>query len=114
MAMYAWVSSPENSPRSTSGCAQIPTAKNSYSGQNFPGYCNKQVDELIEKIDLEFDPKKRAGLAAEFLKHYTDDVPVIPLYYRSDVAVIPSNLQGFHLTGHQFVETNEVENWSVK
>jgi peptide/nickel transport system substrate-binding protein len=72
------------------------------------------VDEIIEKIETEFDPKKRTALAQEILKYYTDEVPVIPLYYRSDVAVTPVALKGFRLPGHQFAETNEVENWSVQ
>ncbi|MFN7729268.1 MAG: peptide ABC transporter substrate-binding protein [Bdellovibrio sp.] len=114
MAMYAWVSSPENSPKSVLHSSNIPSEKNGWSGQNNMAYSNKKVDELIEKIETEFDPKKRTALAQEILKYYTDEVPVIPLYYRSDVAVTPLALKGFRLPGHQFAETNEIENWSVQ
>jgi peptide/nickel transport system substrate-binding protein len=114
MAMYAWVSSPENTPKSNLHSSQIPNEKNGWSGQNYTGYSNKKVDELIEKIETEFDAKKRAALAQEVLKHYTEEVPVIPLYYRSDVAVNPVTLKGFKLPGHQFAETNEVENWTLQ
>lgn len=114
MAMFAWVSSPENNPKSSLHSSQIPTDKNGWSGQNYVGYVNKEVDALIEKIETEFDPKKRADYAQAILKHYTNDVPAIPLYYRSDVAVTPIGLKGFMLPGHQFAETNEVENWSLQ
>lgn len=114
MAMYAWVSSPENSPRSVLHSSNIPSEKNGWSGQNNMAYVNKKVDELIEKIDTEFDSKKRTALAQEILKYYTDEVPVIPLYYRSDVAVTPTALKGFRLPGHQFAETNEIENWTLQ
>jgi peptide/nickel transport system substrate-binding protein len=48
------------------------------------------------------------------LKLYTDEVPVLPLYYRSDVSVIPKNLKNYRVTGHQFSETNVVENWTLQ
>lgn len=114
MAMFAWVSSPENTPRSNLHSLSISTAKNGWSGQNYTGYSNKRVDELIDKLEVEFDSKKRTEYAHEILKHYTEDVPVIPLYYRSDVAVTPVGLQGFRLPGHQFAETNEIENWNIQ
>lgn len=114
MAMYAWVSSPENNPRSTLSCSSVPNEKNGWAGQNYTGFCNKRVDELIEKIDLEFDQKKRIEIAHEILKFYTDEAPVIPLYYRSDVAVTPVGLKNFRLPGHQFAETNEIENWIIQ
>ncbi len=112
MALFAWVSSPENNPKSTFHSNSIPTVKNGWSGQNMTGWKNVQVDKLTEAIETEFNAKKRMEIAWDIQKHYTEDVPVIPLYYRSDVAVIPANLKGFQLTGHQFPETNEVEKWT--
>lgn len=114
MALFAWVSSPENSPKSTFHTKNIPSAKNGYSGQNQMGWSNKQVDGLLDKLDTEFKHEKRVELVHEILKFYTDEVPVLPLYYRSDVAVIPNQLKGYKLTGHQFPETDEVEKWTVE
>jgi peptide/nickel transport system substrate-binding protein len=112
MALYAWISSPENNPRSTYSTASIPTSKNGWSGQNTTGWSNPRVDQIVDQLDVEFSPKKRAELAWELQKLYTEDIPVLPLYYRSDIAVIPAGLKNFRLTGHQFPETNEVEKWS--
>ena len=114
MALFAWVSSPENNPKSTFTTNNIPTLKNGWSGQNFMGWSNPKVDEILYKMDNEFDAKKRIEMVHEVLKYYTDDVPVLPLYYRSDIAVIPNQLKNFRLTGHQFPETNEVEKWTVE
>lgn len=114
MAMYAWISNPENSPKSNVHSKEIPSDKNGWSGQNYMNWSNKKVDEICEKLEVEFDGKKRLQLVHEFLKYYTDEVPVIPLYYRADVGVTPSQLQNFRLTGTQFPETNEVEKWSVQ
>lgn len=114
MALFAWVSSPENTPKATFLSTNIPSAKNGYSGQNQMGWINKKVDKLLLDLDLEFVHEKRVAIIHEVLKYYTDEVPVLPLYYRSDVAVIPTQLTGFRLTGHQFPETNEVEKWSLE
>lgn len=114
MIMYAWVSSPENNPKSTFSSKNIPSSKNGYSGQNQMGWVNKNVDEILEKMDTEFEHAKRVTMIHEVLKYYTDEVPVIPLYYRSDVAVIPNQLKNYRLTGHQFPETNQVEKWTLE
>ena len=112
--MYAWVSSPENSPRTNLYSDQIPTDKNGWSGQNTSAYSNPTMDKLLDKLDLEFNSAKRKTIVADILHIYSDEIPTIPLYFRSDVAVRPLKLMGFKLTGHQFPETNNVENWEIK
>lgn len=114
MALFAWVSSPESSQKSTFSSKNIPTAKNGMSGQNYMGWVNKKVDQDLEDLDIEFDPAKRLTLVHGILKAYTDEVPVLPLYYRSDVAVIPAQMKGYKLTGHQFPETSEIEKWNLE
>jgi len=114
MALFAWVSSPESSPKGTFHSSKIPSAKNGYSGQNQMGWSNPKVDKLTEALETEMKHEKRVEIVHELLKLYTDEVPVLPLYYRSDVAVIPSQMKGYRLTGHQFPETNEVEKWTVE
>jgi peptide/nickel transport system substrate-binding protein len=113
MAMFAWVSNPENSPKSVLHTASIPTEKNGWSGQNFMNWSNKNADKLMDDMELEFDPNKRTKMARQILKLYTEEVPVLPLYYRSDTTVIPKNLKNYKVTGHQFSETNEVEKWDL-
>ncbi|HRO66423.1 MAG TPA: peptide ABC transporter substrate-binding protein [Pseudobdellovibrionaceae bacterium] len=112
MAMYAWVSSPENNPRSTLHSKSIPSDKNGWSGQNNPGWVNASVDKAIDSMDTEFDAKKRMAYAWEMQKAYTEEVPVIPLYYRSDISVVPASLKNYRMPGHQFHETTEIEKWT--
>jgi peptide/nickel transport system substrate-binding protein len=113
MALFAWVSSPENSPRSTLSTAAIPSSKNGYSGQNFMGWSNKTVDSNLDALDVEFSAAKREANVHNILKEYTNEVPVLPLYYRSDISVTPKNLKNYKMSGHQFYETNNVENWTL-
>ena len=114
LAMYAWVSSPESIPRSTLHSSAIPTPKNGWSGQNQMGWNNPRVDKLIEDLEAEFDAKKRLDLIYELQALYTKDVPVVPLYYRAEVSVQPKNIKNYKVTGHQFSETNQAEDWSLE
>ena len=114
MALFAWVSSPENSPKSTFHSRNIPTEKNGWSGQNQMSWKNDTVDKTLDLLDVEMKHEKRVEYVHEILKNYTNDVPVIPLYYRADNAVIPTNLKGMRLTGHQFPETNDIESWNLE
>lgn len=113
MGMYAWVSSPENTPRSNFFSASIPSSKNGYSGQNYPGWNSPAVDKAIESLETEFNAKKRLEYAWEVQKLYMQDLPVLPLYYRVDISVVPKNLKNYLMPGHQFYETNFVETWNL-
>lgn len=114
MAMFAWVSSPENVPRSTLHSQEIPTAQNNFAGQNFTGYRNKKMDELIEAIEIELDRDRRKELWRQQQELYWTDLPVLPLYFRADVFVLPKWLKGVTPTGHQNVSTLWIEHWRAE
>lgn len=111
MALYSWVSLPESSPRSTLHSGSIPSEANAWSGQNNPGWKNATVDKLIDQVEQELDSKKRAVLGRKIIDEYTKDIPVLPLYYRSNNSIIPAGLKGFELSPHLHYETLNVENW---
>ena len=111
MAMYAWVSSPESLPRSTLHSTEIPTQANNWSGQNAVGYVSKAMDDLIDRAEVELDRGKRLELWKEMQALYLNDLPVLPLYFRADVFVLPKWLKGVAPTGHQNVSTLWVERW---
>lgn len=113
LALFAWVSSPENSPRSSISAKAIPSSSNGWSGQNFHGWSNPDVEKALDALDLEFNAAKRATLIHSILKAYTAEVPVLPLYYRSDISVTPKNLKNYKMSGHQFYETNNIEDWNL-
>jgi peptide/nickel transport system substrate-binding protein len=112
MAMYSWVSIPENSPRSTLHSSSIPSDKNSFAGQNYPGYKSPEVDQLIDQLESELDAQKRAKIGKKIVRKYAEDLPVMPVYYRPNNAVIPKGMKGFRLSGHIFYETLYAEDWS--
>jgi peptide/nickel transport system substrate-binding protein len=111
MAMFAWYSSPENVPRSTLHSDHIPKPENNYAGQNYTGYTNKEMDNLIEKIETELDREKRQVLWRRLQEIYAEDLPVLPLFFRADAYILPKWLAGVEPTGHEGITTYWIENW---
>lgn len=89
----------------------IPSEKNTWTGQNFTGYINSQADKFADAYEYELDPQKRKHINDELIKLYTRDIPVLPLYFRSENAVIPKNMKNFKLTGHLYFESLKAEEW---
>lgn len=114
MAMFAWISSPDNPPRSLYHSSEIPSAQNNYSGQNVSGWSNKVVDETLDKILGEFNLDKRREMMKTVLQEYAREIPVLPLYYRVEISVTPTSLAGFRMTGHQFVSTMSIQDWTIE
>ncbi|MFI4987282.1 MAG: peptide ABC transporter substrate-binding protein [Alphaproteobacteria bacterium] len=111
MAMYAWVSAPENVPRSTLHSSEIPTEANGWGGQNNTGYKSAEMDKLIDEIEVELDRGKRRTLWHRIQELYIADLPVIPLFYRADPFIIPTWLEGIVPTGHEDPSSLWVETW---
>jgi len=114
MAMFAWISSPENVPRTTMHSDHIPTPANNYAGQNDTGFRNGEADKLIEDIEVELDRDKRRLLWRRLQEIYVEELPALPLYFRADAFIVPKWLAGIEPTGHQYSTTLWVENWSVR
>jgi peptide/nickel transport system substrate-binding protein len=114
MAMYAWISAPENVPRSIFHSKEIPAAGNGYSGQNDTGYKNPKMDRLIDATETELDPLKRKALWAQMQRLYATELPSLPLYFRSNVFILPKWLKGIRPTGNQYPTTLWVTDWSAQ
>jgi peptide/nickel transport system substrate-binding protein len=114
MAMYAWSSAPESVPRTTLYSDQIPAAENNWAGQNFTGYASKQMDQLIDAIEVELDKEKRKALWRQLQQLYAAELPALPLFFRADSFILPPWLKGVEPTGHQYPTTLWVETWQVQ
>lgn len=111
LAMYAWLSAPESVPRSTLHSSMIPSADNNWAGQNYAGYASKDMDALIDGIEVELDRGKRKEMWHKLQRLYAEDLPALPLYFRADPFLIPKWLSGIIPTGHEDPTTLWVEYW---
>jgi peptide/nickel transport system substrate-binding protein len=113
MALFAWISSPENVPRTILHSTEIPTEARNWSGQNYTGFRNQEMDDLIEKLPLILDREERRPLWRRVQEIYMTERPVLPLFFRSDAHVWPRWLDGVRPTGHLAPSSMWVEQWKV-
>jgi peptide/nickel transport system substrate-binding protein len=111
MAMFAWVSAPENVPRAEIYSDQVPSAENGWSGENFDGFRNAESDRLVDAIEVELDRAKRQVLWQKLQALYAEELPALPLYFRAQAYVLPKWLEGVTPTGHEYPSTLWVETW---
>ncbi len=114
LAMFAWISAPESVPRTTLHSESIPRQENNWSGQNYTGYANPRMDELIDAIEVELDDAERMALWADLQRLYATDLPALPLFFRADGYILPKWLKGVVPTGHQYPTALWVEQWKAQ
>ena len=111
LALFGWVSAPENVPRSELNSGEIPSAENAYRGQNNVGYRNPEMDKLMDEIEITLDRPKREQLWHRLQQIYAETLPDLPLFFRTDSSVLPKWLAGVTPTGHLNVSTLWIEDW---
>jgi peptide/nickel transport system substrate-binding protein len=108
LGMYTWLSAPDPDVSSLYNSRSIPTAENSYVGQNYPRYSSSKVDELLTKGASELSTDKRKAMYCDAVKTWSDDVPVIPLFQRVVTTTARANMANYRPT-----PTNTPETWNM-
>ena len=114
LAMFAWISSPENIPRSTLHSDEIPTPENGWAGQNNPGFRDEEMDKVIDDLEVVCEEEPNRKLWNRMQTIYAEELPVIPLYFRANAFILPKWLRGVVPTGHQYPTSLWVETWSAE
>jgi peptide/nickel transport system substrate-binding protein len=114
LAMYAWISAPESVPRSILHSSEVPDASNGFAGQNASGFKSAEMDRLIDALEGELDRDKRKALWTEAQRLYATELPSLPLYFRSDVFILPKWLSGVRPTGNQYPTTLWITDWAAQ
>ena len=110
MVMFAWISSPTSIGDTIFRQDMIPTPENEYSGQNIYGWRNAEATDLLVKASREMSDIKRKEYCARAQQLMTEELPVIPLYYRVNVdtskinlaSVRPLQLAGQYITWNSY------------
>jgi peptide/nickel transport system substrate-binding protein len=111
MAMFAWLSSPENVPRTTLHSTMVPSEANGWAGQNYANNRNQEMDDLMDCMEIELDRGKRETMWHRLQALYAEELPDLPLYFRSQAFIFPRWLKGVTPTGHQYQSTLWAEQW---
>jgi peptide/nickel transport system substrate-binding protein len=76
------------------GSAQVPTAQNRYTGNNRSSWQNAEYDRLLDALGKSLDRAERNGYLVRMARLISEELPMIPLYYRTEVIAHVSNLHG--------------------
>ena len=99
MAMFSWVKDPVAVSDTIWRCDYIPSAKNGFLGQNQTGFCNAEADRLLKSASLELNDQKRHLIGQEFETLWANELPSLPLFFRSDVTITKKGLKNWKPTG---------------
>lgn len=111
LTMFTWQSSPNDVPETVLQTPYIPTEANGWSGQNYGGYSVPEMDDLLYRMENVCRPEENAALWRRFQDLYAEDLPALPLWFRSQVFFLPPWLKGLEPTGHQYHSTQRIEYW---
>ena len=98
-ALYTWGLGEEPDLVGLYDCASIPSKENDFAGQNYPGWCNKTVDDKIiaasSNPDFLTNRAKLKFALADVQRVWTADVPVIPLIHNVYISAARVDLKGY-------------------
>ena len=114
LAMFAWSTSIESTPRQILGSSQIPSAANNWGGGNYTGFRDAAMDADIDAMEKELDLDKRRALWADMQRIYAEKLPVLPLFFGAEGHVWPLWLKGVVPTGHNAVTSLWSEYWHAE
>jgi peptide/nickel transport system substrate-binding protein len=83
--------------------ANIPSPENSFGGQNRTGYHNVRLDALLDRATV-VEPEARKAPYAEALAQIDADLPYIPLWHESSLAIVSSHLADFEPSPQGFLQ----------
>jgi ABC-type transport system substrate-binding protein len=110
---WGWVGQADPQGVTLYACDQIPFPENGWVGQNYMGWCNETASNAIKSANNTLIKDERVENYTTFQAEFTKDVPVIPLFNRTNTYAIHPDLQGFApRPGQPFVNYNAAE-WEI-
>jgi len=94
-AMYAWVAGVDPDDISLWNSKNIPGQGNGYQGQNYPGWRNPEIDSLTEQGARLVDLEARRQTYLRIQELIAAEVPVIPLYFRSNLDAVKDTVVNY-------------------
>ncbi|MCL6525456.1 MAG: peptide ABC transporter substrate-binding protein [Thermaceae bacterium] len=114
--MFAWTSSLGEDgslfqyKNTITGTINVPTKENNYAGQNIGDWRNDEFDKLTSQGSIEFDEAKRKQLFAQAQQIWAEDVPALPLRFRSNYYVTKKDLVNY--VGSAYSGVNGYPGWN--
>jgi len=71
----------------------IPRPENRYVGDNVDGWDNPVKDQALDELGQAFAPAQLEAALSRLAKLYSDDLPSLPMYYKTEAIAIASELK---------------------
>ncbi len=102
MVEFAWVSQPVRPNALMWRSDQVPTKENNWIGQGISGWVgSKEHDDWCSEIEKELPDVKLQELLNKELRYWSENLPILPLFYRYDVDTATRDIQNIKPTGSQ-------------
>ncbi|HBQ20498.1 MAG: hypothetical protein A2Z91_07635 [Deltaproteobacteria bacterium GWA2_38_16] len=111
MALYAWVVGPVSDGEGLWTKENIPSEKNNWNGQNYPGWVNEQANKIDHTVPVTLEESIRKDLLQQQQVLWADEVPALPMFFRTDVSVTHKDLANWKMTGTTTPITWNSEQW---
>lgn len=113
MVMFAWFWDPRAECETYFGSDHVPVEANDWTGANYSGYRNREMDEVCTGAARELDPETRTRLLQSSARIFARDLPALPLYYRTFYAAAKVGFENFTPRGFGW-ETWNAHTWYWK
>lgn len=96
-------------------CVNIPTEENGWSGANLGMYCSEEYDAAYEEqlIEETLEVEEREAITARLMEIWTNDLPLLPLYFKSVVYTARDGVTGLHPSGTNEGWLGNVHEWDI-
>lgn len=99
LAMFAWVFSPVENGYELWHSSYVPSQSNQFRGGNYAGWRNPDNDRLLDEISQEIRESRRIELQRRQQEIWAEDLPSLPLWFRSFGVLVHRNLTGVRPAG---------------
>jgi peptide/nickel transport system substrate-binding protein len=95
--------------------SQVKTPATQYAGSNRSGYANPELDSLIDRVFVTIDGQERTKLGQQVIRHLTDQVVTLPLFYDVESTAVGNRLAHVSLrVARSSAVTWNAHEWSVR
>jgi ABC-type transport system substrate-binding protein len=94
--------------------ARIPRAENRWAGGNRGGWSNSEFDRLVEPFTTTLDREERARQVARMAAIYTEELPSISLFFRTQPWAFVAALRGLTLVAPEANMAWNVHEWEFR
>jgi ABC-type transport system substrate-binding protein len=114
LGAFAWVGQADPGGQTLWACDQIPTPAQGWTGQNYMGWCNEKASVGIKNANNTLVKEDRIKWYTDVQQAYTEDVPAVPLFNRTETFSTRADLTGFAPTPGEEYYTYNTGEWAVE